>query len=99
MRLTIYDIAEKAGVSKSTVSRVLNDNPNVGKKTRAAVLKVIEENRWAPNPVAVGYIKKKTHLIGLLTLQFGHPWQIEIFKGVQEGLKDFKYNLLVLTHY
>ncbi|MDB5081994.1 MAG: transcriptional regulator [Chloroflexi bacterium] len=98
-RLTISDIARKAGVSKTTVSRVLNNRPDVEDKTRSHVLNIIEENNYVPSPIAVGYVKNKTHLIGLVSPAEMHSWQIEVFQGVVAGLKDYNYQLLLLPHY
>src|SRR5690625_570536 len=54
MNPTIYDIAEIANVSKSTVSRVLNNNPNISNKSKQKVLKAIEELNYHPSKVARG---------------------------------------------
>lgn len=99
MRLTISDIAKKAGVSKTTVSRVLNNRPDVDQNTRQNVLKIIEENNWVPNPIAVGYVNNKTHLIGLVIPASMHAWQLEVFQGVVAGFKDYNYQLLLLADY
>ncbi|STS10444.1 Probable catabolite control protein A [Ewingella americana] len=58
--ITIKDIAEMAGVSITTVSRVLNNNQWVADKTKAKVDKVIKEHNFSPNLVARGMISKKT---------------------------------------
>ena len=50
--LTIMSVARMAGVSKSTVSRVLNNEPTVKPKTREQVLRVIEESGYMPNEIA-----------------------------------------------
>ena len=49
MRLTITDIARKAGVSKTTVSRVLNHRPDVDEETRKKILSIIEEFNYSPS--------------------------------------------------
>ncbi|HUO58630.1 MAG TPA: LacI family DNA-binding transcriptional regulator, partial [bacterium] len=63
MAVTIYDVAKKADVSISTVSRVLNNNPNVLEETRQKVLKVIADLNFKPNPIARGLVVKQTNLI------------------------------------
>ena len=50
--MNIYDIAEKAGVSPSTVSRVLNDRGNVKESTKKKVLRIIEEENYIPSALA-----------------------------------------------
>ncbi|HEX2911277.1 MAG TPA: LacI family DNA-binding transcriptional regulator [Chloroflexia bacterium] len=96
-RLTINDIARKAGVSKTTVSRVLNNRPEVEESTRLNVLKVIEEANFVPNDMAAGLRKRKTNLVGLLTANLKNPWGIEVFQGVLEGLETYNYQLLLYT--
>ncbi|HRE46578.1 MAG TPA: LacI family DNA-binding transcriptional regulator [Aggregatilineales bacterium] len=71
-RLNLEDIAEKAGVSRSTVSRVVNNDPNVNEKTRAHVLMIIERERYTPNPAARIMVTKRTNVIGVV---FPHTFQ------------------------
>ncbi len=63
---TIYDIAEKAGVSASTVSRVINNYPYVNKETRAKVLKVIAESNYIQNDSARSLATQSTKMAGIL---------------------------------
>lgn len=62
------DIAKLAGVSRSTVSRVINNYPNVPEETRAKVLKVIEQHRYEPNSFARALAGKNTDTIGLFAI-------------------------------
>ena len=64
--LTIYDIAAKAGVSASTVSRVINNYPYVNKETRAKVLKVISEMNYIQNDSARSLATQNTKMAGIL---------------------------------
>ncbi len=63
---TIYDIAKLAGVSATTVSRVITNNPNVKKSTRAKIQKLIEECHYTPNETARGLVNQSSRLIGIL---------------------------------
>src|SRR5437879_9562860 len=65
-KLTIQDIARLAGVSKATVSRVLNHNPVVSAETNARVMKVVQEHDFVPNVTATGLAGGKTRLVGVL---------------------------------
>ena len=56
--MNIYDIADKAGVSIATVSRVLNDSPNVRAQTRDRVLEVIRQEGYTPNAFGQIYLKR-----------------------------------------
>ena len=64
--ITIYEIAEEAGCSASTVSRVLNGYPYVKKETRAKVQKIIENKNYVPNETARNLVNQSTRLIGIL---------------------------------
>jgi LacI family transcriptional regulator/LacI family purine nucleotide synthesis repressor len=61
----IYDIAEAAGVSIATVSKVVNDRPDVSDETKKEVLKVIEEKNYAPNSVARSLTTNESKLVGV----------------------------------
>src|SRR5690625_7253322 len=69
-KLTIDKIAKLALVSRSVVSRVLNNHPNVSEQARARVLNVVEEYNYTPNPVARSLATQHTHQIGVLTSRF-----------------------------
>lgn len=100
---TIYDVAKKAGVSISTVSRVLNNNPNVLQETRQRVLKVIAELNFKPNPIARGLVVKQTNILGIFfswtgyQLNFGNSWYMGILNGVNDVARENKYGLLINT--
>ncbi len=103
MAPTIYDVAHQAGVSISTVSRVLNNNPSVLEETRQKVLKVIAELEFKPNPIARGLVVKQSNLIELLFSWFGPKmdfrshWYLEILNGVNEVVQENQFGLLVNT--
>lgn len=64
--LSLEDIAAKAGVSRSTVSRVINNAPNVNEKTRQRVLAVIAQEGFTPNPAARALVTRRTQAIGVV---------------------------------
>jgi len=66
MKATITDVAKKAGVSIKTVSRVLNNEPNVAKTTRERVKAISAELRYSPNIAARGLATSKSYLIALI---------------------------------
>jgi DNA-binding LacI/PurR family transcriptional regulator len=100
---TIYDVAQKAGVSISTVSRVLNNNPNVLEETRQKVLKVINELQFKPNPIARGLVIKQTNLIEVFfswagyEFGFNSPWYAGILNGINQVVQENQYGLLINT--
>jgi LacI family transcriptional regulator len=61
-KLTIRQIAKLAGVSRSTVSRVLNDHPNVSPQTRERVLQVVAETGFQPDPIARSLSSRRADL-------------------------------------
>lgn len=89
-RLNLEDIAEMAGVSRSTVSRVLNDDPKVSDGVRARVQKVLADTRFHPNAAARSLATHRTCIIGLIfprvfTMMFTDPWASVLIKGCLEG--------------
>ena len=67
MSMTIYDIAKQAGVSASTVSRVINNKPGIGKVTRQKVQKLLDENNFLMDENARNLVMQQNHTIGILT--------------------------------
>jgi len=72
--MKLEDIAKKAGVSRSTVSRVINKEPYVSEKTRQRVLAVIEQEGFSPNAAARALVTQRTHIIGVVI-----PGNIDVF--------------------
>lgn len=103
MSITIYDVAQKSGVSISTVSRVLNNNPNVLEDTRQKVLKTIAEMNFKPNPIARGLVVKQTNLIEVFFSWPGQQfniqseWYMKLLNGINEVAQEHKYGLLINT--
>ena len=96
-RITIQDIARLAGVSKATVSRVLNHKPDVDPSTRERVMRIMEEQGFVPNPTASGLAGGRTHLIGVLVPSFTWPFIGDILRGVSEGLGHTSYELILYS--
>lgn len=97
MRTTISDIAKRAGVSKTTVSRVLNNKPDVDETTRQRILDIIRELDYVPNPTAVGLASGHAKLIGLLLPSLSRPYYLEIIRGVSERIEESEYELVLYT--
>ncbi len=84
--ITIYDIAELAGVSPSTVSRALNGKPGVSRKKREIIQKVLEENHYVPDETARSLVLQRTRTIGILTDDLGSQHQNEALARCQNEL-------------
>jgi LacI family transcriptional regulator, fructose operon transcriptional repressor len=83
--VNIKDVAEAAGVSTATVSRVLADKPHVRSKVRDRVLAVIEELKFRPNRVARSLRAQKTNIIGLIVSDIQNPFFTLISRAVEDA--------------
>jgi LacI family transcriptional regulator len=103
-KLTIRQIAKLAGVSRSTVSRVLNDHPSVSREKREQVLHVIDETGFHPDPIARSLSSRRSHIIGLviplaIRSLFEDPFFPRLIQGVSQGCNAHDYTLsLFLFH-
>ena len=92
--ITIKDIAERSGVSVTTVSRVLNEKPDVNDETRARVLKVIEDSNYRPNGMARSLVINQTYSIGLIIPDINNPYFPEVARGVEDQAQDSSYSVI-----
>lgn len=95
MTATIYEVAKKSGFSIGTVSRVLNGSPLHTKETRAKVLRAINELDYQPYAMARGLARRKTNTIGVVARLFGGRAHAEMLYGIQRGLAQHHYDLLL----
>ncbi len=95
MAMTISDIARLAGVSRATVSGVLNQSPAVGEKTKARVLAIIAEHNYKPNEVARALARKQTGMIGLLVKDISNPLYSQIALGVEQACAQRGYSVIM----
>lgn len=90
-KVTILDIAEKADVSPSTVSRVLRNSAGVANKKREAVMRAVSELDYRPNIFAQSLASGQSLTIGVLTQNFGSPFYDGILQGILLGMEDTDY--------
>lgn len=95
--ITIRDVAKMAGVSVSTVSRVLNGKVDVAKETKNHILTVIDDLGYSTNLAARSMRSQKKNLIGLIMPDIAYPYAIEIMKGVNQAIAESEFDLLVYT--
>jgi len=95
--VTIHDVAQKAGVAVSSVSRALSDHPDVSDLMRTKVLKAADALGYAPDPVAQSMRSGSTRTIGLVVRDFGNPLFAEIMNGAEQVLTEAGYTLLVMN--
>jgi LacI family transcriptional regulator len=97
MRVTIADVAREAGVSKTTVSRVLNIKGEVDVTTAARVREVIASLGYVPSSGAVGLARGSSRTVGMLTPPLNWPWMGEVLQGVVDTVEAAGYGLLLFT--
>jgi len=96
MKTTIVDIAKQAGVSKATVSRVLNDRTEgVGAETRARIKALITETGFHPCGVARGLATGKSRTVGLIIPDIANSFFPPLVRGVEEALRQRGYSLFL----
>lgn len=94
-RVTIADVAREAGVSKQTVSRVLNNKDDVSSETRRRVQAIIEQLDYRPNNLARNLASRRSILIGLIVPGVEIPLFPEIIRGVEYVAEQNHYNLIL----
>ena len=96
MALTIKDIASMAGVSKGTVSRVINNNPEgVSEETREKILKLIDEVGYVPNKMARSITVAETKTIGLIIPDVQNPFFPQVIRGVEDCAMENGYTVFL----
>jgi DNA-binding LacI/PurR family transcriptional regulator len=88
MAVTLKEVAERAGVSRSAVSRTFTDGASVSAKTRAKVEEAAAALGYAPNALASSLTTGRTKLIGLVVNNFHNPLILEVFDLFTKGLQD-----------
>jgi DNA-binding LacI/PurR family transcriptional regulator len=88
MVVTLKDVAERAGVSRSAVSRTFTEGASVSSKTRAKVEKAANDLGYTPNALASSLTTGRTKLIGLIVNNFHNPLILEVFDLFTRGLQD-----------
>ncbi len=93
--MNIYDIAELAGVSIATVSRVVNDSPMVSEKTKQRVRKVMEENNYTPNVFARGLGLDSMKTVGLMCPNVADAYMARAVAYLEQNLKEYGYDCIL----
>jgi LacI family transcriptional regulator len=94
-RVTIRDVAAAAGVSYQTVSRVINDKPDVADKTRRRVQQVIEELGYQPSAIARSLIRQRSFTLGVVTAGLKYVGPSRTLNGITEQAEEMGYTLLL----
>ncbi len=96
MKITISDIARQAGVSKATVSRVLNNRAEgVGPKTRQRILDIIQETAFQPSGFARGLATGRSATVGVIIPDIVNPYYSLLVRGAEDTLKKSGFSLFL----
>jgi len=98
-RVTMADVAREAGVSKMTVSRVVNNKGEISPATRQHVLEVIARLDYRPSAIARGLATSRTGSIGLVVPDIANPFFSEIARGVEDKAYAAGYNVFLCSTY
>lgn len=94
-KITMLDIAEKAGVSKATVSMVLNKrDKSISEETKKKILELAKELNYIPNSLARGLSTKKTGTIGIVLPDITNPFFSSIARAIEDGANSLGYNVI-----
>ena len=95
--VTIQDVAAAAGVSVSTVSRVLNNKDDVAEDTYENIQRVINELGYTSSLAAKSMRSRQTNVIGLVVTDLNQSFCLNVVKGVNQAIEQLDYDLLVYT--
>ena len=95
IKVTMNDVAQLAGVSKSTVSHVINDTRFVEEVTRQKVLEVIRQTGYQPSLTARSLTTNQTETIGVILSDITSVFFMDIIRGIEEVIRPRRYSLIV----
>jgi LacI family transcriptional regulator len=97
MKVTIYDIAKEAGVSATTVSKVINNKGRISEKTRKRIMAIIEELHYQPNVLASAMKGKSTYTIALLIPDAANPIYAQYLKHIEEYGQELGFSVVMCS--
>src|SRR5215510_11221925 len=97
MPVTLEDIARALNVSKMTVSRAINNHPEISSETRARILATAQKMKYRPNQFARALMTKQSHLIGIVVPDLMHSYFAEIVRGVEAHARPVGYQNLICS--
>ena len=90
-QVTLHDVARASGVSAQTVSRVVNQRPDVSDATRAHVWETIHRLGYRPNRLARGLVSQRSHVLGIITLPLNDYFRAQIITGLEKQARAMGY--------
>lgn len=96
-KVTINQVAEQAGVSKTTISRFLNNNyKNMSQETKERIAKVIQELNYRPSRQAQALKSKRSYLIGVVVADISNMYSSLLLKGIGNVLEQYDYQMIIM---
>src|SRR5699024_4227677 len=96
-QMNIYEIAKKANVSPSTVSRVLNNKPNISAETYAKVMNVLADTGYSPNAIARGLALNSMNMIGIVVDDIRNLYRAHVIYHLENLLSKNNYTTIVIN--
>ena len=94
---TIVDVAEIAGVTPTTVSRVINNRGYISEKTKLKVFEAMKELNYQPNEIARSLTKKKTNTIGVIVPHISHPYFSKLISNLENQASKKGYKIILCS--
>lgn len=94
-KITIYQVAQQAGVAISTVSRVLNNSPNVSESTKKKVNEAINDLNFRPQVSARKLASREPQMLAIAVPSFTTPYYNEVLKGVKDEIKEMDLDIVI----
>jgi len=95
MPVTVKDIAQRAGVSHSTVSRALNNSPLISEAVAMRIKRLAFEMGYFPSAAARTLKTRRSRVLGVIVSNLDDPFFSEILQGIEEGIQDSGYSLFI----
>lgn len=97
--VTIMDIARELGISKSTVSRALNDSTDISLETKKKVIEVAQRLDYMPNPMALNLLRRRSNSIGVVVPDISNPFFSLVFAGMDTVAYNKGYHVMMFQSY
>lgn len=94
-KITIYEVANRAGVAISTVSRVINNSPNVSQRTKDKVNEAIQDLNFRPQVSARKLASQEPQMLAIAVPSFTTPYYTEVLKGVKDEIQDMDLDIVI----
>jgi len=93
--VTLKEVAAELGLSAMTVSRAVNDSPNVNSKTKKKILEKAQKMGYTPNLVAKSLVSSKTYTVGVVIPEISHSFFPDVVRGIEEVVDSKAYQILL----